>query len=139
VSQLENNFVRVRERILRHKSLDGYDHEYLSAFMATRHSRTEPMANAIKSFTSSIDNLVKDLERAIKSGVAVARTGVLRASEGTPVSSDDTEYMVRNGLPHLRGVRFESCNTADGHDGSFIPRCAAGVILCYIRQSMYLV
>jgi hypothetical protein len=91
------------------------------------------------SFTSSIDNLVKDLERAIKSGVAVARTGFLRAGEGTPVSSDDTEYMLRNGLPHLRGVRFESCNTADGHDGSFIPRCAAGVILCYIRQSMYLV
>ena len=68
LGQLEGKFVRVRDKIVSGKRIDGYDRAYLAAFMATMHSRTNPVAESIKEFTQDIDSRVRQIEDVIKSG-----------------------------------------------------------------------
>jgi hypothetical protein len=99
LSQLEGKFVRVQQKIVEHKSLDPYDRAYLAAFMATMHSRTDPMAEGMKESMSQLDSLVKKMEEVIRRGDAAKLPPMISPGEGAPISSADTEYLVRNARP----------------------------------------
>ena len=100
LSQLEGRFVRVREKIVGGKRLDDFDRAYLAAFMATMHSRTDPIEKGMKKFTEEIDGRVRAMEEMIRTrGVRNLPPRITPAGEGAPITSEDTAYLVRNGLP----------------------------------------
>jgi hypothetical protein len=86
-------------KILASKTLDEYDRAYLAAFMATMHSRTDPIAEGIKEFAQELDGRVKQMEEVIRTGDIHKLPRIPSMGEGAPVTSADTEYLIRNGLP----------------------------------------
>jgi hypothetical protein len=99
LSQLEAKFVRVQQKIVELKTLDPYDRAYLAAFMATMHSRTDPVAEGMKASISKFHSHVREMEEAIKRGDTAKLPRATMPGEGAPISSADTEYLVRNSRP----------------------------------------
>jgi hypothetical protein len=99
LSQLEAKFVRIRQKISGKHGLDQQDRAYLAAFMATMHSRTDPVANGLQEAWSKIGEMVKNMEDVIRRGDAAKFPRISPPGEGSPISSADTAYLVENVRP----------------------------------------
>ena len=99
LSQLESKFVRVQQNISARHTLDAWDRAYLAAFMATMHSRTDPFATGMQEAWSKVGEMVKAMEEVIRRGDADKFPTISPPGEGSPISSADTEYLVKNSGP----------------------------------------
>ena len=104
LSQLEGKFVRVQEKIKEEKTLDKWEKAYLAAFMATMHSRTDPFAEGMEQIWTQVDDVVKQMEDVLKKSDRAKLPPPMFPGEGSPISSTDTQYMIRN----ARAIAVES-------------------------------